>query len=346
MFRIESENHAELKNSLKELIEELKRIKNINIENVSYKIVFRLGGDLKALALLLGLNAANSSHACIWCHCNLKERVNLDKEWPISRSQSIAHIQSLAKKDGYKYDPIFDFLEFDEVVIDMLHLLLRITDKCYENLLEKITHFDKNDSISIENRQALATLEIFLKDICKLSKPFYKSSRDVEEKIKLRSLNGNERLKIFEKVFENKQRFEDLFVNIDLNFDLENYVWKSFYYLYLSIKSYDERELKINEIEIQKLKYDLKEWLEFYTILAGKETITPYIHAFVFHVPEFLIKFKRLNLYNLQGLEKLNDFSTQFYHQCTNKHKSDNKFLNQMINKQNRIEFFSQCRVK
>ena len=176
-------------------------------------------------------------------------------------------------------------------------LLLRITDKLYENLLEKITHFDKNDSITIENRQALATLELFLIDICKISKPFYKSSRDIEEKIKLRSLNGNERLKIFEKVFENKKRLEDLFINIDLNFDLENYVWKSFFDLYLLIKSYDERDLNIREFEIQKLKYDLKEWLEFYTILAGKETITPYIHAFVFHVPEFLVKFKRLNLY-------------------------------------------------
>ena len=232
--------------------------------------------------------------------------------------------------------PIFDFLEFDEVVIDMLHLLLRITDKFYEYLLEKITHFDKNDSISIENRQALGMLELFLKDMCKISKPFYRSNRDLEEKIKLRSLNGNERLKIFEKIFENKQKFEDLFVNIDLDFDLENYVWKSFFNLYLLIKSYDDRELIINANEIQKLKYDLKEWLEFYTILAGKETITPYIHAFVFHVPEFLLKFKRLNLYNLQGLEKLNDFTTQFYHQCTNKHKTDNEFLNQMI--KNKIE--------
>ena len=74
------------------------------------------------------------------------------------------------------------------------------------------------------------------------------------------------------------------------------------------IKSFDEKKQDFSIQEIQNLKSDLKNWLEFYTIMSGKSTIKPYIHAFVFHIPEFLEKFKKLSSYNFQGLEKLNDF--------------------------------------
>ena len=60
----------------------------------------------------------------------------------------------------------------------------------------------------------------------------------------------------------------------------------------------------------------------------------------MFHVPEFLVKFKKLNLYNLQGLEKLNDLTTQYYHTSTNKHKTNKIYLQQLLEKQNRAEFY------
>ena len=81
---------------------------------------------------------------------NLKETVDITAEWPISRTQSIANIQFLAKVNGYIYEPILNFIDFDNVVIDMLHLLLRITDRLYELILEKLTLYDKNDSIRLE----------------------------------------------------------------------------------------------------------------------------------------------------------------------------------------------------
>ena len=73
--------------------------------------------------------------------------------------------------------------------------------------------------------------------------------------------------------------------------------------------------------------------------MSGKSTIIPYIHAFVFHVPEFLEKFKKLNLYNLKGLEKLNDFTTQYFHNSTNKHRSQNSYLEQLIQKRFELNF-------
>ena len=87
---------------------------------------------------------------------------------------------------------------------------------------------------------------------------------------------------------------------------------------------------------------DLKEWLEAYLSIEGAESreLTPYIHCFVSHLPEFIEKYGDINLYNVQGLEKVNDFATQYYHGSTNKHKKNNAFVLQMINKRNRVEFF------
>jgi hypothetical protein len=56
---------------LKELIEQLKSISEIEIKlKFFYKINFLMGGDLKWLANIYGINAANSNYPCIWCHCN------------------------------------------------------------------------------------------------------------------------------------------------------------------------------------------------------------------------------------------------------------------------------------
>ena len=90
---------------------------------------------------------------------------------------------------------------------------------------------------------------------------------------------------------------------------------------------------------IERLKDDLKTWLGFYlTLKDGK--ITPYVHAFVFHVPEFLEKYHDINVFNLQGLEKLNDLSTIYYQRSTNKQRKNKSYLLQLLQKRNRIEFF------
>jgi len=55
---------------LNEIIQQLKRIRSIKIEGNDYFIDWTLGGDLKWLAMINGINAANSNHPCIWCLWN------------------------------------------------------------------------------------------------------------------------------------------------------------------------------------------------------------------------------------------------------------------------------------
>jgi hypothetical protein len=88
----------------------------------------------------------------------------------------------------------------------------------------------------------------------------------------------------------------------------------------------------------QSLKKEQIEYLN--DSLSPFVPITPYIHVFVHHVPDFLEIYDNLNIFNTQGLEKLNDLTTIDFHSSTNKNLKDNKYLKQLMEKRNRIEFY------
>ena len=79
--------------------------------------------------------------------------------------------------------------------------------------------------------------------------------------------------------------------------------------------------------------------------MSGKSTITPYIHI-LYSMCQNFQKFKKLNLYNLKGLEKLNDFTTQYFHNSTNKHRSQNSYLEQLIQKRFELNFYFKWKSK
>ena len=54
-----------------------------------------------------------------------------------------------------------------------------------------------------------------------------------------------------------------------------------------------------------------------------------------------MIRHKNLNFYNQQGMEKLNDFIRLYYFRSSNKKRNDNKYLSQLLEKRNRIEYFN-----
>ena len=175
----------------------------------------------------------------------------------------------------------------------------------------------------------------FLRDHCNITKSFYLSKKSLF-KYKLRSLNANERLKIFEEF--KKHKIVNFFPRLNKNeAELLDYVFTHFHNTIIKIK---KKQIDINKIG--DFKSDLFQWLKFYIKLDPSDSyeVTPYVHIYTFHLPDLITKLENINFYNTQGLEKLNHFSTQYYHFSTNKHKTDNKYLIQILKKRNRIEFF------
>lgn len=253
-------------------------------------------------------------------------------------SERFLSLNASGENQGYIKQPIVDFIDFNLVIVDMLHLYLRITDKFFEILITKLAEKDGVGSLSksLDQRPNFKKLFNFLEQQCNITKPFYSSEKE-QHKYKLRSLNGNERAIFLQKISDYK--IKTLFPALDNNTALViYYVFKDFKETVDSIKKNE-----YNDTNIEELRGKLKTWLNYYVKLipANSKEITPYIHCYVFHLPEFILKFKEINLYNLQGLEKLNDFSTQIYHSATNKHKINKSFIIQMIRKRNRMEYYN-----
>ena len=341
MFQVKSENYEQIEASLRELLDLIKNINEIELGGNVYQVKKCFGGDLKFLALLYGLNAANSDYPCIWCKCNITEKLDLTrlKDWSISDrklTESAQIVQSGRESKGYIRPPILNFIEFDSVILDMLHLYLRVTDRFFEIigiLIEKADGLNSS-AFNLDKRPCFKRYIDFIEN-CKVTNPFYTSKKNITI-YKLRSLNSNERKIILEKLA--KSKIQVIFPEI------ENTKARSLTFV---IKFFTDtiekiRKNELNESNLDELKEDLKNWLGQYVELVPRNTkeITPYIHIFAFHLPEFILKHKNINIYNLQGLEKLNDFVTQIYHCSSNKHKLNNSYIFQMIKKRNRVDFY------
>ena len=134
-----------------------------------------IGGDMKFLSIIYGLNASNSNQPSIWCKINIKETLNIECDCRIDRSLEEAFKKYLAKEDGYKNEPIIKFIDFVCIVIDLLHLLLRISDRLFNFLIAKLIKYDKNDSIDISLRPNFKIFIDFLAKTCNITNPYIKS---------------------------------------------------------------------------------------------------------------------------------------------------------------------------
>ena len=75
-----AENYQNLAAALEDIHNERQQMKSITIDDRNYEIETYLGGDLKFLVMVCGIDAANCEHACIWCKCPKSERWDMSQE--------------------------------------------------------------------------------------------------------------------------------------------------------------------------------------------------------------------------------------------------------------------------
>ena len=67
----ETESYESISIGLRDVIEEVSMISHdgITVQECHYAVKFYLGADWKFLAMVCGIDSANSKYACIWCTC-------------------------------------------------------------------------------------------------------------------------------------------------------------------------------------------------------------------------------------------------------------------------------------
>ena len=144
------------------------------------------------------------------------------------------------------------------------------------------------------------------------------------KKLTWRDLVGPEKTKLF----ENFSLVE--IMPVHEKFDSLVKIWLDFYEIVQLVKTV--------QIDAVELKERTAEWLRLYLTVYARATVTPYMHAFVAHLAEFVHLYKDINAFNCQGLEKLNDMTTGQFFKGTNKHDTA---LHQILKKRNRMEFLA-----
>ena len=342
IFKMQKENHVTLEKVLSEISENLTKFAEkcqIEIQGRIYDSKFSLGGDMKFLHDMMGLNACNSNYSCLICkllkddfYKNNLETIKKLKRTIQDQKNKLGKgffLSDSGNADGYKNSPIFSFITFDDLIFDTLHLSLRLPGKLINLILSELISLDNSNSSNLED---LPHQKSFYSSLSKLGidKPYNleKNQNQNGMHIKVRTFNGDESLLIMEKLdfevafpqkdfprFTKGKKFTELF--------------KKFHNVFMKLKS----NFYINNEE--QCEKDTAEWLELFLSIFHTNQVTPYIHLFVAHLADFISSFGDVDIFNIQGLEKLNDFTSQQYFRATNKHFFSTY---QMISYRNRVE--------
>lgn len=321
-----SESYDDLANGLQDICNEAKDIQVLAVGEKVYRIQFFLGGDLKFLALVCGIEAANADHSCIWCKCPKDKRSDMTEEWSITDQakgartiEEIISKSKLGKRNPSRYncshEPLFPFVPIERVVIDSLHMFLRISDTLTNLLIRDLFIHDQS-----QKTKYLETYKTFLNEVCSIRFK-WNESRDKKE-LKYRDLTGPEKIRLFSNI-----NIPSLFLLLPKKEQLQN-LWSEFFRVMNKI---NERDCDPNEIDS-----DTKSWVRsFVSVYQGKDC-TPYIHAFAMHTSQFIRLYGNVISFTQQGLEKLNDITTKHFQRATN-HRGLHS-LKQILEKRNRIE--------
>ena len=140
-----------LRESLSDFIEEIKTLSLITVNNLTFPIEYYLCGDLKFLAIVIGIECATATYSCVWCTCASSERYDMSKDWSITDVDKGArtidsiissHKKCESKQMGYINPPLFQTIPVDHIILDILHLYLRITDVLFNLLITDILRYN------------------------------------------------------------------------------------------------------------------------------------------------------------------------------------------------------------
>ena len=332
ILRVE-EKYESLKKALHPLICEVSRIDAININSTSYDIVFFLGGDLKFLNVVTGLDACSATYSCLWCHCSKADRWNHNKHWsmtdPDNGARTLESIAQCAKRKSNKFNcsnpPLFDSIPLTRVIPDSLHMFLRIADQLVGHLIAKLREYD-NELVSHQanHRQNIAKFEEFVQSL----NIEWRFIVDKSGKMNYRDFTGPEHWRILNSIdldhFLACAPFKKLASLKEL--------WRTFKSPMIEISNLGNE----NHVAVSAYEKRARDWLKLFCNIFPSKDVTPYMHILANHVVESVRLHGNISNFNQQGLEKLNDSITGWFFRGTN-HKNNHALI-QIIKKQNRIE--------
>ena len=315
-----SEKYATLKESFQDVFKEINYLneRKISVKGRDCNVELFLGGDYKFILIMLGLKGATSHYACAWCKVHKDSRYDMQFDLnhyntePMQRTLQKIIRMAGTKKDNYccEHAPLL-FIDLDHVILDELHLMLRVTDVLINNLLEDVLEWDKKDDLGKKKSGKRGLhMEKFINTVrsCGISFDVWeKQNADGKGSgmYDYTSLLGNDKKKLMKEL---PDKLEGI-IHPDTSQTVIA-IWKEFRELYGTITN-----ISPSDENIAAYFDNAVSWTNHFISLRGQRkgykraNVTPYMHAMVYHVPIFFQKFKSVKVFTGQGVEKNNDFA-------------------------------------
>ena len=240
--------------------------------------------------------------------------------------------------------PIFKSIPLELVVIDTLHMLLRISGVLTSLLLLELRKLDAIEKVKTfksfdrDSYTHLAAYEDLLASLRINGFSFYIGKESGS--LKYRELTGPEKLKLF----NNVDRIAALLDGLDTE-RVERIVqiWRDYFDLHKAMCDLGTEKSQLTPAAEFKVK--AKEWLKLFLTIFFRANVTPYMHIFVQHASDIVCRRGPLNNFSTQGLEKLNSLTTLDYFKGTN-YRLGVSALSQIMHKQNRMTWLTLNGIK
>jgi hypothetical protein len=390
IFQIQIENYNSISIWMSKIWEKCQEFKELIIDDAKFSIIYYFGSDYKMDSIVLGLFGAASNYPCIYCKSHASELHSPpDKSLYRSNADHLNIITGPKSREhyGYKEISLISNIPYDNVVIDLLHLILRFTDRIFHLLIADLCSIDNYEKSILDRKKHinLCKFSDFLLNDCQININFdYETKKDIFDC--LNNLPVKKRLEVFRKInihelFGESFDKDEVAMRIDdylefaendpkdqngnlINKDgdlidkatikkvgrsiIINKVWKDWLSIIDLLKkggkplkgrktiTATQGEIKLSETEPEHsvIKIRNEKWLKTFLKVYQTSKVTPYMHIFVYHLPKLYELHGNIDFFNVNGLEKLNDFTRMDYFRSTNKTQESLKQI-----------FFKRCRI-
>ncbi len=246
-----------------------------------------------------------------------------------SIEENVQLASSHSKQFNVSRLPIIPTIPLSRVVVDNLHMFLRVADTLIDLLIGVLRTMDKvNHTLRVRSLTGLthlATFESSLKQMGILGYSFW-IGKD-SQKLKWRTLTGPEKLIVFSKI-----SIPELFPDQENRHEIQS-LWEG---LLEVNKLLSARPAEVTSGHIELFETKSKAFVNAFVELYPAKHVTPYMHCMMQHISEFMTAHGSILPFTQQGLEKYNDVMTKDYFRSTS-HRTEESLV-QIMQKQNHIE--------
>lgn len=246
-----------------------------------------------------GIDSATSKYSCIWCKCSSDERWDPDTKWTFSRTVEESTLISSQRKKSFNvsHPPLFQSIPLRNVVIDNLHLFLRVADVLINLLITELKRQDAIDKVKTFkefNPERYRYLDKYQKFVTSLGVPDFQFYIGKNSKmLKCRTLTGPEKIKVFRSI-----KIAELLPTCET--EPIQKLWDEFFGLN---ELFSRRPEDVSPAVVDEFERRARKWGKDFTDVYHTTNVTPYIHAMMNHVPEFMSLHGSILPFTQQGME-------------------------------------------